>query len=195
MRRPAVAILAAGALALVAACGSTSGTPSRGAARSAGPSDSPTSGPSMPAPTTAAVADKPLRPGERRVTVAMPKPYTPSAPTGVGTDDYRCFLLDPKVTQDSFITGFNVRPGNPTVVHHVILFRVPPDLVKEAERKDAETPGEGWTCFGTSGLSSQGSLDDAPWLGAWAPGGSERIYGKGLGEQMPAGSRIIMQVH
>jgi hypothetical protein len=141
------------------------------------------------------VADKPLRAGERRVTVAMPKPYTPSAPTGVGTDDYRCFLLDPKVTQDSFITGFNVRPGNPTVVHHVILFRVPPDLVKEAESKDAETPGEGWTCFGTSGLSSQGSLDDAPWLGAWAPGGSERIYGKGLGETMPAGSRIIMQVH
>jgi len=113
----------------------------------------------------------------------------------VGTDDYRCFLLDPKVTTDSFITGFNVRPGNPGVVHHVILFRVPPDLVAEAEAKDAETPGEGWTCFGTSGLSSGGSLDDAPWLGAWAPGGSERVYGKGLGETMPAGSRVIMQVH
>ena len=64
--------------------------------------------------------------------------YTPSAPTGVGTDDYRCFLLDPKVPSDQFITGFNVLPGNPDVVHHVILFRVPADLVAEAEQKDAD---------------------------------------------------------
>jgi hypothetical protein len=196
MRRIAAAALAASALALVAACGSSStpGSPA-GAPGHSTTSAAPTTGTPATGATSAPVADKPLRPGERRVTVAMPTAYTPSAPTGVGTDDYRCFLLDPKVTQDSFITGFNVRPGNPDVVHHVILFRVPPDLVKEAEQKDAETPGQGWTCFGTSGLNSQGSLDDAPWLGAWAPGGSERIYGKGLGEELPAGSRIIMQVH
>jgi hypothetical protein len=125
----------------------------------------------------------------------MPTAYTPSAPTGVGTDDYRCFLLDPKVARDSFITGFNVLPGDPDVVHHVILFRVPPDLVDDAERKDAATPGQGWTCFGTSGLDNDGSIDDAPWLGAWAPGGSEQLYGKGLGEEFDAGSRVIMQVH
>ena len=67
---------------------------------------------------------KPLRAGERRVVLRMPEDYTPSAPTGVGTDDYRCFLLDPKLARDQFITGFNVLPGNPDVVHHVILFRV-----------------------------------------------------------------------
>jgi hypothetical protein len=125
----------------------------------------------------------------------MPSAYTPSAPTGVGTDDYRCFLLDPKVAKDSFITGFNVLPGSPDVVHHVILFRVPPDLVAQAQQQDARTPGEGWTCFGTSGLGNDGSIDDAPWLGAWAPGGSEQLYGNGLGEPFTAGSRIIMQVH
>jgi hypothetical protein len=113
----------------------------------------------------------------------------------VGTDDYHCFLLDPKVARDSFVTGFNVRPGNPDVVHHVILFRVPPDRVAEAKAKDAETPGQGWTCFGTSGLGNDQSIDDAPWLGAWAPGGSEQLYGKGLGEEFPAGSMIVMQVH
>jgi hypothetical protein len=77
----------------------------------------------------------------------------------------------------------------------VILFRVPPDRVAEAEAKDAATPGQGWTCFGTSGLGNDRSIDDAPWLGAWAPGGSEQVYGKGLGEQFQAGSRIVMQVH
>ena len=196
--RPAGSIaLAAAALALLAACGSTGTTsaPAGAPSRATQPADPASSTSATGTSSSAPVADTPLRPGERRVTVAMPKAYTPSAPTGQGTDDYRCFLLDPKVTADSFITGFNVRPGNPDVVHHVILFRVPPGLVGEAERKDAQTPGQGWTCFGTSGLSSQGSLDDAPWLGAWAPGGSERIYGKGLGETLPAGSRIIMQVH
>ncbi len=181
-----VVLLVAAALTLLAACGSTS--------TSSGP---PVHG-STPTPTPTqqvVVHDKPLRPGEHRVTVQMPATYTPSAPTGVGTDDYRCFLLDPHVTTNSFVTGFNVRPGNPNVVHHVILFRVPPSMVAQAEQKDAQTPGQGWTCFGTSGLNNDGSIDDAPWLGAWAPGGSEQLYGAGLGEPFPAGSRIVMQVH
>ena len=86
----------------------------------------------------------------------MPEPYTPSAPTGYGTDDYRCFLLDPRLDEDAWLTGTNVLPGNPDVVHHVILFRVPPDQVAKAEQLDEETPGEGWTCFGGTGL------DDVP---------------------------------
>ncbi len=193
MRRLSASLLATGALLALAACGS--GDPGGGA--KAGPTVPPATqtGSATGTTTTAPAKSKPLRAGERRVTVRMPSAYTPSAPTGVGTDDYRCFLLDPKVTADSFITGFDVRPGNPQVVHHVIVFRVPPDLVGDAERKDAATPGEGWTCFGTSGLSNDGSIDDAPWLGAWAPGGGERIYGKGLGEEFAAGSRVIMQVH
>jgi hypothetical protein len=192
MRRHPLAVLGVAALVLVAACGSGEGSAKEPKAE---PTPSQSGVPASEATGAAPGAGKPLRPGERRVTVRMPAAYTPSAPTGVGTDDYRCFLRDPKITTDSFITGFDVRPGNPDVVHHVILFRVPPDLVGEAERKDDETPGQGWTCFGTSGLSSDGGLDDAPWLGAWAPGGSEQVYGKGLGESLPAGSRVIMQVH
>ena len=168
----------------------------------AGAGQSKTKGSASPEPDAhghsaqaAPVRRKPLRAGERRVSVEMPEDYTPSAPTGVGTDDYRCFLLDPEVAADQFITGFNVLPGNPDVVHHVIMFRVPADLVDEAEQKDASTPGQGWTCFGNSGLGDGAQLDDAPWLGAWAPGGSEQVYGKGLGERLGKGSRIVMQVH
>lgn len=189
MRRLAAVALGAAAVLLVAACG---GTTDRPADSSKQLTDR--AAPSAPSTSAQPPAAQPLRAGERRVTVRMPAAYTPSAPTGVGTDDYRCFLLDPKVAADSFITGFDVRPGNPDVVHHVILFRVPPDLVADAERMDARTPGQGWTCFGTSGLDN-GSLDDAPWLGAWAPGGTEQLYGNGLGEEFAAGSRVVMQVH
>ncbi|GAA2155160.1 hypothetical protein GCM10009844_41960 [Nocardioides koreensis] len=138
----------------------------------------------------------PLRAGEKRLTLTMPAEYTPSAPTGVGTDDYRCFLLDPGLARDGYLTGTNVLPGNPDVVHHVILFRVSPDQVAAAERKDASEPGEGWTCFGGTGLAGDfTNLDDANWLGAWAPGGKESVTRPGYGVDLPRGSQIIMQVH
>ncbi len=143
------------------------------------------------------VADKPkpLRSGERRVRLTMPTSYTPSAPNGAGTDDYRCFLLDPGLQKDAYLTGTFVQPGNADVVHHVILFRVPPDRVAGAEALDAETEDEGWTCFGNSGIEDGPDLDAAPWLGAWAPGTEETVQQRGFGVPMAAGSRIVMQVH
>ena len=144
---------------------------------------------------SAPVRHEPLRRGEERVTLRMPEEYTPSPPTGSGTDDYRCFLLDPSVAEDKYITGFNVLPDNPDVVHHVILFRVPPAQVEAAVDMDDSTPGQGWSCFGGTGLGRDLSPDDAPWLGAWAPGGKEQVLAKGFGERLDRGSRVVMQVH
>ena len=130
----------------------------------------------------------------------MPKPYTPKAPT-TGTDDYRCFLLDPHLADPAFVTGIDVVPGRPDLVHHVILFRVGPDEVDDAKAQDANADGQGWTCFGGAGVSpaersgATSLLESAPWLGAWAPGGGERVLAKDIGIPLEAGSRIIMQVH
>jgi len=192
---------AAAALVLLAACAPG------GASDSSDPAAPSTDGAASPGtPTSAADGHAsagtarpkpvPLRSGEKRLTLTMPVEYTPSAPTGVGTDDYRCFLLDPELAQDSYLTGTNVLPGNPDVVHHVILFRVNPGQVPAAERKDASEPGEGWTCFGGTGLAGDfTNLDDANWLGAWAPGGRESVARPGYGVDLPRGSQIIMQVH
>jgi len=166
-------------------------------------SESPGAQPSPSASTTTGHGDhttrtpksRPLRPGEERLTVAMPAAYTPYAPTGVGTDDYRCFLLDPKLDAPAFLTGTDVRPGTPSVVHHVILFQVPPDQIEAAEQKDKTSVGQGWTCFGGTGLGGDPGLDDAPWLGAWAPGSRESVLRPGYGVRLEPGSRIIMQVH
>ncbi len=197
--RRATALVAGSAAALLlAACG---GGADPAGTRETGPDNRAPSAtrtpPQASAPATAPVRHRPLRAGEHRITVRMAAEYTPRAPTGAGTDDYHCSLLDPGVTSDQMITGFNVLPGNADVVHHVILFRVPAEHVAEAEQLDAATPGQGWTCFGTSGMGSAAGaeIDDAPWLGAWAPGGREQLYGKGLGEELGAGSRVIMQVH
>lgn len=163
---------------------------------SCGPADAPDA--SM-APTgteihhhaSVAPGGKPLRAGEKFLDLTMPAPYTPKAPT-TGTDDYRCFLLDPRLAKPTFVTGLNVVPGERDVVHHVILFRVSPDEVADAKAQDAAVDGQGWTCFGGAGM---GGLGSAPWLGAWAPGGGERILASDIGVPLEAGSRIIMQVH
>ena len=146
--------------------------------------------------TVSAKPGRPLRAGERLLDLEMPQAYRPSPPTRGGTDDYRCFLLDPHLSTDTFVTGVDVRPGNPQVVHHVILYQVPPDHVAEAEDQDAVSSGEGWTCFGGTGMGGGSTgLDDAPWLGAWAPGGRESVMRPGFGTRLSTGSRIVMQVH
>ncbi len=139
---------------------------------------------------------EPLRKGERFLDLAMPKPYSPKAPAAPGTDDYRCFLLDPHLTDRAFVTGMNVIPGRPDLVHHVILYRVDPGAVAEVSARDADAEGQGWTCFGGVGVGDPGSARDrAPWLGAWAPGGGESILDPDIGIPLKPGGRIIMQVH
>jgi hypothetical protein len=187
------AALAAGALALVAGCG---GAPaSTDAEAGPTPSASASTPPVVQADPVEAVKPEPLRAGETRRSLRIPKTYTPSAPHGVGTDDYRCFLLDPHLTRDTFLTGTFVKPDNRNVVHHVILYRADPDQVAAAKQLDAKDPGEGWTCFGDSGLPNSSDLDDAPWLGAWAPGATESVDAPGFGTPLAAGSQIVMQVH
>ncbi|MEC9070891.1 MAG: hypothetical protein VX938_00870, partial [Myxococcota bacterium] len=47
----------------------------------------------------------------------MEEPYTWDDPNMV--EDYRCFVVDPEVEEDSYVVGFNVVPGQHKQVHHV----------------------------------------------------------------------------
>ena len=113
-------------------------------------------------------------------------------------DDYRCFVIDWEGEEDQYITGFNVVPGNPEIVHHVIAFYAPPALADEAlARQDAEE-GMGYTCFGTPGLGEDVDFtgnESVGWLGSWAPGGTGVNFPEGTGISVAPGSKIIMQVH
>ncbi|NUR80618.1 MAG: monooxygenase [Dermatophilaceae bacterium] len=189
---PAVAVAAAALLA--AACGApTTASAPPAAATSTKAAALGTTGHTGSA--TPGAAPSPLRAGESLRTVTAPVSYTPKAPT-TGTDDYRCFVLDPRLTKDQFVTGFDIAPGQPDEVHHVILFRVPPSAASAARARDADSGGKGWTCFGGAGLGSRGAtLDDAPWVGAWAPGGRENVLPADVGIPMERGSLLVMQVH
>ena len=174
------AAFAAGVATVVTACAANSPDPSASpAAAHAG------HGGSSPAPAL------PLRAGERFVNLAMPQPYRPSAPHG-GTDEYRCLLIDPHLSKPAFLTGTQFQPGNVPIVHHAIVFALPPEAAAAAHKTDAESPGEGWTCFG------DGSVDDdhpPSWVDTWTPNGTETVLQQDVGFRLRPGSLLVLQIH
>jgi mono/diheme cytochrome c family protein len=137
------------------------------------------------------------------LSLAPARPYTPRAAVG-GLDDYHCFVLDPHLTQDRFVTSAVIRPGRPNIVHHVILFEAEGANAAEARRLNAASHGRGWTCFGGPGLSETHPGFDAAtsdrlgapqWISAWVPGHTTNDTPAGTGVLVHAGAVIVMQVH
>lgn len=112
--------------------------------------------------------------------------YTPN-PSAL--DDYRCMVVQEPLGRDLFVRGLNIEPGNLGLVHHVLLYAVPPAGLPALEAKLAEDPEPGYTCFGTSGL------DDAQTVGGWVPGNVPAIYAPGVAQRIPGGSRLVLQMH
>ncbi|SEG98221.1 Copper type II ascorbate-dependent monooxygenase, C-terminal domain [Nonomuraea solani] len=137
---------------------------------------------------SAAPAAAPLRDGERFVNLTMDEPYRPTGPNG-GTDDYRCFLIDPRLASRVSLTGAQFQPQNTEVVHHAIFFRLGPEQAANARKLDDKTPGQGWTCFGDEGVG------ESSWVTHWAPGTNETLLDARYGYDLPPGSRLVMQVH
>lgn len=139
--------------------------------------------------TPVASAALPVSEGLEKVsiTLTMPEPYTPRYDLN---DDYRCFVVDPGLTENQFITAFDIHPGNKSVVHHVVLFDVMSEEgVAQAEAMDAAEEGPGYTCFGGPGTSA------ASVQAAWAPGSPPTYYPEGTGLEMVAGRKYVMQLH
>ncbi len=113
------------------------------------------------------------------ITVTPETSYTVTS----GPDDFRCFVLDPQLTEDRYLKALDVVPGNNRVVHHVLVFL---DTERESESLD---DGEGsYDCFGSSGVNA------GP-LAGWAPGMTSLALPDEAGMPLPAGSLLVMQVH
>src|SRR5262245_1177488 len=111
-----------------------------------------------------------------------------SFPLQSGADDiYRCFPMSVNPRSDVYVRGYEVLPGNRAIVHHVLLFI---DEGGQSVALDNADPGPGYTCFGGAGfISGLGGL------GGWAPGADPQIFPLGTGVRVPAGARVVMQVH
>lgn len=101
-------------------------------------------------------------------------------------DLYQCFVIPTNLTEDHFITAVEVIPGNEKVVHHVQVFM---DPAGASLARDAATPEPGYPCFG--GVFGSGSQ----LIAGWVPGAGAMVFPTGIGERLPAGAYIIIQVH
>ena len=85
-----------------------------------------------------------------------------------GAVEYQYFVVDPGFERDHWVSATEVVPGNRTVVHHAIVFVKPPGASR-------------WEGLG--------------WLGAYVPGQRPMILPHGKARLIPAGSKLIFQMH
>ena len=119
--------------------------------------------------------------------VMMEQPYTSSV---TGSDDYRCFLIDPNLTQDTYVTGYEFLPGNLKINHHMILFLIPGSSRSQAEELANRDAVDGWSCFGDAGIE-----DAFPTAISWTPGEVPIRYSAGTGIYLPEGTLFVLQMH
>jgi hypothetical protein len=115
-----------------------------------------------------------------QTTVTPLKPFVASG----DKDQFRCFVLDPKLDKKRYLNGSHFIAGNPKVVHHALMFL--DEKNESAAKVDADG---GYDCFGGPDLSN------ATLIAAWAPGGVPNEYPSNIGLPMAAGSKLVMQIH
>ncbi len=105
-----------------------------------------------------------------------------------GGDVYRCFVIPTNYSTDRWVKTVEIRPGNPRVVHHVIVYL---DTTGKAAQLAAAThDGQpGYIHFGGPGVPAAGSL------GGWAPGTMPMTMPHGVGMLLPKGAALVVQVH
>jgi peroxiredoxin len=101
--------------------------------------------------------------------LTMPKMYRVQAK---GVLPYQYFTVDPGFTEDKWIRASEVRPGNPSVVHHVVVI--------------VQTPG-------APSPALTGGIGDPVAVGA--PGTAPLNFPEGTARLIPAGSKLVFQMH
>ncbi len=121
-----------------------------------------------------------------------------------GRDLFRCFVLPTNLAEDKYVAAVEVRPSNPRVVHHVLLFIDANGQGRKLEKLEREKRpsleddhpvektydrGPGYTVSMGVGFLPQGGLS------GWAPGQMPRYLPEGSGFYLPKKADVVMQVH
>src|SRR5205823_1176858 len=88
-----------------------------------------------------------------------------------GVLPYKRFTVDPGFKEDRWVQAAEARPGNRAVVHHILVY--------------IQAPGR--PLYGADGTAST--------LAGWAPGDMPALFPPGTAKRLPAGSRLVFEVH
>ncbi len=91
-----------------------------------------------------------------------------------GNVETRCIALPTNLKEDRWLNAVDFQPGNGSVVYGATF---------AIERTSTKT------------IANKNCLANAEKIGDWVPGQSAARLPEGLGQQLPAGSRVVMQIH
>jgi len=106
-------------------------------------------------------------PREPDLVISMPEPYEVPAE---GVVDYQYIAVDPGFTEDKWVQVSECRPGNPQVVHHIIVYVRPPE-------------------------TADMDFDGMRFLAGFAPGTRPFPCPDGAAKRIPAGSKLVFEMH
>ena len=93
-----------------------------------------------------------------------------------GVMGYEHIVLDPGITEDKWVVAAEARPGARSVVHHIIVFVKPPSGHEDDKQAELDKLG-------------------SKFLVATAPGAKPLIMPPGTAKLIPAGSKLVFQMH
>jgi peroxiredoxin len=96
----------------------------------------------------------------------------PFSVPATGVVPYQNFVIDPGWKEDRWISAIEGKPGNPSVVHHILFYIIPP-----------------------GGRVPQLIREDDTFLGTYAPGNQPEVLAPGLARPVPVGSRFLFSIH
>jgi hypothetical protein len=111
------------------------------------------------------------RMGKPDLVYRMPQAYSVPAE---GTVDYQYFAVEPALKEDLWVEVGEGRPDKSAVVHHIVLYAVPPN-VKLGRLEEAQGLGKMITVY-------------APGMNPWR-------YPAGTAMKIDAGSMLVIQMH
>lgn len=142
--------------------------------------------------------------GEPDLVLTMSEPYKVPAD---GFIEYEYIEVPTNLTEDKWIQAFEVRPGNRSVVHHVIVMaRSPqperrPAALRMAQGMEVPAGQTGGPAEPADQKRARGvSLYPRPQrtgatIGGFAPGTAAHVYEPGTALLLRAGSTIVLQMH
>ena len=152
----------------------------------------PTENPAGPLPRKDLVLDRPAYTGSKD-----------------NTNDYRCFVLDPKLTEATYLTGYTFLEDQREELHHAQVFHISAEQVASSKAVDGKDGQPGWSCYAGPQLRGKrpdkvpgrAPKRDASFSGqsnlvaGWVPGQSPSSFGDGTGILMEPGDALVLQLH
>jgi polyisoprenoid-binding protein YceI len=127
----------------------------------------------------------------------IPEPYTGTVEK---ENDYRCFVLDPELTEPTTITGYEFLPDQLPIVHHALVYRLDGDARPALDAAEARDDDPGWECFGGinvqgTSLSPSGRGGSNDLVMGWAPGQPPSEFAEGTAIHLDADDLFVVQLH